>query len=289
MKFSFKNNLFVSLLFNTFFAVFPGYGMDIKNDFPAWTKSALIVKKNDTSILEIGQCDNPHAPYSTFKVALALMGFDAGVLQDKDSPLFLFTTEDENKLKRVDPNWYTPEIGEKYHWNQDHTPETYMKNSVLWFSFRITQALGKEKFQEYVSKLPYGNMDVSGTSGQNDGLLKSWLGTSLEISPRNQVEFLEKLFIESSVISKSAQEKTREIMNREEEWNGWKLYGKTGGGHTGWFIGWVEQEQERIFFAQYIDTSDENLDKEGLNIYETAGLKAKKIAKEYILKLLENK
>jgi beta-lactamase class D len=291
MNFSFKKNLltgFISSTLSILFFVSPGYGMEIAND-PAWTKSALIVKKKGKPIMEIGKCDDPHSPYSTFKIAMALMGFDTGILQDKNSPELVFIDEDEGNLKCVYPLWYTREIGEKYHWRQDQTPETYMKNSVIWFSFRITQALGKEKFQEYVSKLHYGNEDVSGTPGKDDGLFKSWLGTSLAISPRGQVEFLEKLFVESSVVSKDAQEKTREIMDRGEDWNGWRLYGKTGGGATGWFIGWVEKEGERIFFAQYIDVTDPNLDQTGLSVYETAGPKAKEVIKRNVMGLLQRK
>ncbi|MBA3813665.1 MAG: class D beta-lactamase [Alphaproteobacteria bacterium] len=286
MKFSLKNfvlTALVSVSLSASLLIAPTYGMD---PTPEWTKCALIVKQKGESIMERGKCDDPHAPYSTFKVALALMGFDAEILQDKDSPELVFINEDDNKLKRIYPDWYTLEIGEKYHWRQAHTPETYMKNSVIWYSFRITQALGKEKFQEYVSKFHYGNEDISGTPDKDDGLLKSWLGTSLEISPRGQVEFLENLFVGNPMVSKDAQEKTREIMDRDEEWNGWRLYGKTGGGAVGWFIGWVEKKEDRVFFAQYIDGTDQNLDQTGLSVHETAGLKAKEVAKRHILKLL---
>ncbi len=38
------------------------------------------------------------------------------------------------------------------------------------------------------------------------------------------------------------------------EWDGWKVYGKTGGGAgcDRWFIGWVEKGNEKIVFAQYV-------------------------------------
>lgn len=250
-----------------------------------YAHSAFIAKKGNKIIKTIGECEHRQAPFSTFKVVLALMGFDAGILKTKDSPQWSFKEEYEKNFQ----SWYTREKGLEYQWCQDHTPATFMKYSVVWFSHQITARLGAEKFQDYVSnRLNYGNKDVSGTPGKNDGLLNSWLGTSLQISPREQVEFLEKLCANELPLSKDAQEKTREIMDREEEWDGWKLYGKTGGGSggNGWFIGWIEKDGQRIIFAQYLDLTDPNLDLSGLPIQKSVGLTAKEVVKREILNFL---
>lgn len=218
--------------------------------------AAFIAKKNGIVLESQGSCAIQHPPCSTFKVALALMGFDAGILINKDSPKWPFKKEYETNFQ----SWYKPEMGITYGWHGEHTPETFLQNSVVWFSHQITQRLGKGKFQAYVNKLDYGNKDISGTPGQDDGLLNAWLETSLKISPQEQVELLEKMLGEQLDISQEAQIKTREIMLKKDkdgqpmEWNGWKLYGKTGGG-TGcnrWFIGWVEKGLDKIVFAQYI-------------------------------------
>jgi len=247
--------------------------------------SGFVAKQGNKIIKAIGKYKDRHAPFSTFKVALALMGFDAGILETKDSPRWPFKEEYEKNFQ----SWYTREKGLEYNWVQDHTPMTFMKNSVVWFSHQITQRLGKEKFQAYINKLNYGNKDVSGTPGKDDGLLNSWLGTSLEISPLEQVEFLEKLVAHELGVSKSAQEKTMEIMDREEEWNGWKLYGKTGGGHgdNGWFIGWVEKDGKRVIFAQYLDRTDKDLNLEGLPVQKSVGLTAKDLIKRELLPFLQ--
>jgi beta-lactamase class D len=240
-------------------------------------QSAFIAKQDGGVIMTKGNYDARQAPYSTFKVALTLMGFDAGILENKDFPKMAFKKEYEDNF----PAWYKPEIGEKYGWNQSHTPKTFLKNSVLWISHIITKRLGTERFQGYVSKLSYGNRDVSGTPGRNDGLLNSWLGTSLKISPREQVEFLEKLLAHELDLSLDAQEKTREIMAWEEEWDGWKLYGKTGGDNK-WFIGWIEKEgAQPIVFAQYLDLTN-------LPIHKSVGLTAKEEAKREIVNFLRN-
>lgn len=245
------------------------------------SRSAFLAKKDGVILQEKGNCDKRHAPYSTFKVVLALMGFDAGILESKDSPKWPFKEEYEKNFQ----SWYTRADGLKYEWCQDHTPKTFMMKSVLWFSHRITQALGAEKFENYIKRLAYGNQDLSGTPGRNDGLLNSWLGTSLEISVREQVDLLEKLLAGNLDISKEAQEKTREVMDREEEWSGWKLYGKTGGGSNsdGWFVGWIEKEGQVIVFAHYLDLMDPDLDLTGIAKQKTVGLTAKELIKRALL------
>lgn len=246
--------------------------------------SGFIAKKNNIIIQATGKYDDRHAPYSTFKVPLAIMGFESGFLKTEDAPRLAFREEYEKNFQA----WYTREKGIAYGWCQDHTPQTFMKFSVLWFSHQITEHLGPELFNQYASKLTYGNRDFSGTPGQNDGLLNSWLGTSLEISPHEQVQFLEKLLANELDFTQDAQIKTKKIMDREEEWDGWKLYGKTGGGsrNNGWFIGWIEKDNQQIVFAQYLDLSDSNLDLEGILPQKTVGLTAKEVIKKKILNLL---
>ncbi len=240
--------------------------------------SSFIAKKDGKIIHSQGNIDERYPPFSTFKVTLALMGFDSGILTSKDSPKWSFKKDYEKNF----PDWYTPATGIKNKWAEDHTPETFIKKSVLWYSHQITERLGKEKFAEYIGKFNYGNQDVSGTPGKDDGLTMSWLDTSLKISPREQVEFLEKLFANDSIASFDAKEKTREILARDEDWNGWKLYGKTGGGtgNRGWFVGWIEKDDVRIFFAHFIVNA--NPEKKSM------GSLAKDMAKEILLTKVEN-
>ena len=233
-----------------------GFQMTVNASETPSVKIAFIAKMNGKILQSTGSVEDRNPPCSTFKVPLALMGFDSGILKDKDFPKWVFKKEYENNFQ----SWYKPEMGIKYGWHGEHTPASFLQKSVVWFSHKITKELGKEKFQEYVNKLNYGNKDISGTPGKDDGLLNSWLETSLKISPQEQVELLEKMLATSLDVSKNAQIKTREIMVKKDpegqpiEWNGWKVYGKTGGG-TGcnrWFIGWVEKGEDKIIFAQYI-------------------------------------
>ena len=46
----------------------------------------------------------------------------------------------------------------------------WMKNSCVWYSQIITnKELGLEKFRDYVTKFDYGNRDISGDKGKNNG------------------------------------------------------------------------------------------------------------------------
>ena len=219
-------------------------------------KMAFIAKREGHVLVAKGCVDEQNSPCSTFKIALALMGFDAGILQSKHAPKWAFQKAYENRFE----SWYKPKWGKKMGWYGEHTPETYMQKSVLWFSHQITQSLGKEKFQKYIDRLDYGNKDISGTPGQNDGLCNSWLGSSLKISPQEQVRLLEKMLATSLDLSRDAQIKTKGIMRRKDatdqavSWQGWALFGKTGGGQGvhRWFVGWIEKGESKIVFAQYI-------------------------------------
>jgi beta-lactamase class D len=148
----------------------------------------------------------------------------------------------------------------------------------------------KEKIQKHIDKLDYGNKDISGIPGQDDGLLNSWLGTSLKISPREQVSFLEKMLATSLEVSKDAQIKTKSVMEKKNAqgqailWKGWKLFAKTGGGQDAqrWFVGWGEKGEDKIVFAQYIGMIQ---DTPAIRVRAPMALD---LAKESIEKLLEH-
>jgi len=138
-----------------------------------------------------------------------LIGFDSGILKNKS-----------------DPSWSLPDGVDPYInvCKGDHNPRTWMRDSCLWYSRILTTKLGLEKFQNYVSKFAYGNMDLSG------GLTGAWVSSSLKISPNEQTIFLQKVVDHQLPISRAAYDKTKTIMFIQEMAGGWKLYGKTGNG-----------------------------------------------------------
>lgn len=124
-------------------------------------------------------------------------------------------------------------------------------------------ALGTERFSRYVHEFAYGNQDVHGNPGKDDGLANAWLASSLEISPREQLEFLRKVVAEKLPVSPYAYEKTRALPDLGLRGDGWRVYGKTGSAPSrdengnlvmdkpwGWFVGWAEKAGRTIVFAR---------------------------------------
>lgn len=200
-------------------------------------KSCFIAKEQDRTIVEEGDCAMRYAPQSTFKIALSLMGYDAGILENETQPKWEFK-----------PGYYDfPNVCKSA-----HEPRTWMIDSCVWYSQVLTQKLGLEKFKDYVVRFDYGNQDLSG------GLTQAWLSSSLLISSQEQVVFIAKLTNNTLPVTSKALDMTKAILYREELPGGWKLYGKTGSGtdkqgiQQGWFVGWIEKNGRIIVFADHI-------------------------------------
>ncbi len=217
--------------------------------FSAEENFLLVNGKSGENVLEIGpHVDEGVTPCSTFKIALSLMGFDSGILQDENNPVWLFQEGYDDFLE----SWKSPQ-----------TPQSWMKTSCVWFSRVLAAHLGIQKFQFYLAGLNYGNQDTSG------GLTNAWLASSLKISPREQVAFIQKILQEEHPVSCYAVHMTRQLIFIEELPNGWKLFGKTGwSGSTskpdgknelGWFIGWIEKGDDFLPFAYNIRENKINL------------------------------
>jgi len=207
-------------------------------------------------LLRKGACDQRFSPFSTFKLPLALIGFDAGILSDTHTPAwdyrpeFAAVTKDR---KRVDPTiWLT--------------------ESVLWYSREVTRKLGAEAFASYIARLDYGNRDVSGDPGQNNGLTHAWLRSSLVISPDEQVAFLRRIDAKALGLSDKAYQMTLSSLPTFQAAGGWSVRGKTGSGWhrdaagkpdptrpQGWFIGWAERGSRKLVFARF-ERGQEKLD-----------------------------
>ncbi|WP_369807023.1 class D beta-lactamase [Ancylobacter radicis] len=186
-------------------------------------------------------------PASTFKIPIALMGYDAGILTDAHAPVWSF--------KPGYASW-------REEWKRDTDPTYWMKESVVWYSQEITRRLGMKRFNAYVTGFGYGNADVAGTRGKDDGLTRSWLSTSLAISPREQAAFLGRMLRGELPVSPHAVAMTAAII-RYGEVGGWTVHGKTGMGFAldakgapvrgqpyGWYVGWASRNGRSILFAQ---------------------------------------
>lgn len=211
-----------------------------------------------------GGCDHRVPPASTFKIPIALMGYDSGFLKDQHNPKLPF--------KKGYPDWNKA-------WRTDIDPAAWMKESVVWYSQQVTQALGKQKFAGYAEAFGYGNADVSGDKGKDNGLTRAWLSSSLRISPLEQIDFLTKVVNRKLPVSAHAYEMTEAILTEYELPNGWTARGKTGAGFPvkadgtpdrqkpfGWYVGWAKKGDRTVVFARLKENSKPQKMSPGLGV-----------------------
>jgi beta-lactamase class D len=212
----------------------------------------LLVEADSGKVLDQQgtQCEERNSAASTFKIALAVIGYDAGILIDAHTPAWPYREEYEAFLES---------------WKKTVDPTSWLRDSVVWYSREITRRLGMERFQHEVDRLDYGNRDLSGDPGKNNGLTNAWLSSSLKISAAEQVVFLRKLLHHQLPVSSEAQDRTIAIMPQFPLPDDWIVHGKTGSGYQpgtdgtidrdrqfGWFVGWAQKGERRVVFARLI-------------------------------------
>jgi beta-lactamase class D len=210
--------------------------------------TVLAEADSETVLVRQGDCGR-NSPASTFKIALSVMGYDAGVLQDAHTPVWPYLDSYQAWLDI---------------WKKDADPTSWQRDSVVWYSQVLTRALGAGRFASYVNAFDYGDRNLSGDPGKDNGLTNAWLGSSLQISPEEQTVFLRKLLAYKLPASRAAHDATLAIVPVFPPANGWTVHGKTGTGRLrnadakdpdrqfGWFVGWAEKGGHRIVFARLI-------------------------------------
>ncbi|MDD6038478.1 MAG: penicillin-binding transpeptidase domain-containing protein [bacterium] len=184
------------------------------------------------------------SPYSTFKIIATLMGLHNGVL--------------ENAYSKMN---YDGTIYPNDSWNKDVTLGEAFDSSCIWYFKKVIEAIGKDEVQEELNTLSYGNCDVSEWNGSGinpmDDLNGFWLGSSLKISPMEQVRVMKDIFCDGRFFSEQEIGTLQDVMTYDEV-NRHAILGKTGTNRNqeGWYVGFITKEEEKWCFAVYI-RSDE--------------------------------
>ncbi|WEZ82943.1 class D beta-lactamase [Rhizobium sp. 32-5/1] len=207
--------------------------------------------KTGDILVRDGECDARVTPASTFKIPLAVMGYDSGFLQDAYRPTLPF--------RQGDPDWGGD------NWKQPTDATRWLKYSVVWFSQRITVHLGAKKLTDYARSFDYGNADFSGDAGKDNGLERAWIASSLKVSPIEQITFLRRLINHQLPVSDAAVDKTIVVVEGRTLPSGWAIKGKTGMAYPrnsdgsfdrshpwGWYVGWGKKGDRTIVFARLV-------------------------------------
>jgi beta-lactamase class D len=197
------------------------------------------------------KCETRVSPSSTFDIALSLMGFDSGLL----------TTPDSSTWPNGADNLATVEDGQA-----PTTPRTWLRNSDGRYSQELAKALGSARLQQYVDNMYFGNRDLTGDAGENNGLTQAWLSSSLQISPGEQIQFLRMLLLRDLPFSAEAVEETIASMPVFPARDGWTVRGVTGTGFQrksdgtrdpnrqfGWFVRWADRAASRVVFVRLVE------------------------------------
>lgn len=195
-----------------------------------------ILDRESGKILEHNpeQCRTRLAPCSTFKIPNALIGLDLGILAGPQHE------------KDWDGTEHTREA-----LNRDHDLSSAIRYSVLWYFQDLAVEIGPERMQAALDRFDYGNRDISGGQDQ------FWLGSSLEITAREQVKFMDALDRETLPAGKENQASVKQMMLQDRHLpDGFEgeLYGKTGScvledSEHGWFTGFMYRDGRAWVFA----------------------------------------
>lgn len=205
------------------------------------------------------------SPCSTFKIISSLIALENGIFEPEDS-----TRE------------WSGEIFWNEDWNKDIDFSEAFRTSCVWYYRQVIDDIGKDRMQEELEKLQYGNCDISdwegrsNTNNNNRALTGFWLESSLLISPKEQAEVMERIFGDDSEYSEETQNELKQVMLvSEQEQTDVPVYGKTGMGQAegvvvdAWFAGFAEGTEGKIYFCVYLGRTD------GMNVSSS---EAKKIA-----------
>ena len=173
-------------------------------------------------------------PASTFKITNSIIALETKVVEN-DSTLFKWNGE-KRRLKV---------------WEQDLIFRDAFHFSCVPCYQDVARKIGPKRMNDYLSKLAYGNMQVDSTN-----IDVFWLEGESKISQFQQIDFLERLYTSQLPIAERTENIMRKMMIIEEN-ETYTLSGKTGwairnGNNNGWFVGYLETQNNTYFFATNI-------------------------------------
>ncbi|MDB5102260.1 MAG: penicillin binding protein transpeptidase protein [Cyanobacteria bacterium RYN_339] len=174
------------------------------------------------------RCARRFVPCSTFKVPLALMALDHG----------LITETSRFKWDRK-PHQYAG-------WNADQTTTTWLSESVVWVSQLLAPKLGRATMHDELAAFGYGDAD---TSGAIDSFwLTAFTQPTLHVSADEQLAFWQRLENGKLPVKHASLVALRHVLPSWKDAQGDLLTGKTGSGRLpsgrqiGWFVGTIKAQ-----------------------------------------------
>ena len=217
-------------------SAFPEAAAALESERVTGTMALFDTRDGKLRCSDSARCERGYTPASTFEIANSVIALENGVVDDAESPLPWDGKESTNPA-----------------WNRDHTLRSAIQVSCLPCFQGIARKIGPERLAQWVTRLDYGNHDISGQ------LDRFWLNGALRISAFQQIDFLRRLDGGKLPIAEHTLDVVRDILTLDVTSN-YIFRGKTGSAAppeepmaAAWFIGWVELAERRVFFATVID------------------------------------
>jgi beta-lactamase class D len=186
----------------------------------------------------------PFLPASTFKILNSLISLETGVIAND---LALLTWDG---VERMVPAW-----------NRDLNMRAAFSQSAVWFYQVLARRVGHERMQQWVTEVGYGNGDI----GPVEEIDRFWLEGALRITPEEQIQFLRRLHSNDLPFSEDVVATVKDIMVVEKTPDytlraktGWAGFGVPDQTQIGWYVGYLEQNDNVYFFATNMDMEDDD-------------------------------
>ena len=199
-------------------------------------KGTFILKdlsNNQLTIYNKERSDSSFLPASTFKILNSMIALQTSAIKSVDDTI---------KWDGKDKGWKL--------WNKDQTMKSAMPISCVWFYQDLARRIGKEKMQQWINKVNYGNKSIE------KEIDNFWLKGDLRITANEQVSFIEKLIYNKLPFNREIQEIVKEIMITDQTAI-YTIHSKTGWTkNIGWNVGYVETQNNRWIFVLNMEVAD---------------------------------
>lgn len=171
------------------------------------------------------------APCSTYKIYSAINALEQGIITPESN------TIEWDYLHRQIPSW-----------DGNQNLNSALRYSVNWYFQFLDKTVGAEELEKFYTRIEYGNCCIGNDTAYY------WNGSSLKISPLEQVELLKKLYTNEFGFKEANVNAVKNAIMLSDN-NSVKVYGKTGTGKignadvNGWFIGYIETADNTYVFA----------------------------------------
>lgn len=182
----------------------------------------------------------PKTPASTFKIPNSLFALEAGAVANVDELVPWDGTKRRIKA-----------------WNKPHSLRSGIIVSSVPTYQELARRIGLDEMASFVAKADYGNHQIG------DVVDMFWLRGPLQISAYEQIDFLKRLHARDLPFARDNLEATIDILEVDRGDN-WVLRAKTGWAINtkpaiGWYVGWLELQDDTYVFALNIDMLDSKL------------------------------